>query len=81
MSKIESQHLKRRAHVYVRQSTMAQVERNTESRELQRLHQGTFRGSAGLIHKTSETTAAQLRILRALDVDSPPAFPALTLAA
>jgi transposase len=50
-------------------------------RELQRLHQGTFRGSAGLVHKTSETTAAQLRILRALGVDSPPAFPALTLAA
>ena len=35
MSKIESQHLKRRADVYVRQSTMAQVERNTESRERQ----------------------------------------------
>jgi hypothetical protein len=50
-------------------------------RELQRLHQGTFRGSAGLVHKTSETTPAQLRILRALDVDPPPAFPALTVAA
>ena len=35
MSKIESQHLARRAYVYVRQSTMAQVERNTESRERQ----------------------------------------------
>jgi DNA invertase Pin-like site-specific DNA recombinase len=35
VSKIESQHLKRRAYVYVRQSTMAQVERNTESRERQ----------------------------------------------
>jgi hypothetical protein len=50
-------------------------------RELQRLHQGTFRGNAGLVHKTSETTAAQLRILRALGVDPPPVFPALTLAA
>ena len=50
-------------------------------RELQRLHQGTFRGTAGLVHKTSEPTTAQLRILRALDLDAPPTFPALTLAA
>ena len=35
MSKIGSQHLRRGAYVYVRQSTMAQVERNTESRERQ----------------------------------------------
>ena len=35
MSKIESQHLRRSAYVYVRQSTMAQVERNVESRERQ----------------------------------------------
>ena len=35
MSKIERQHLQRRAYVYVRQSTMAQVERNTESGERQ----------------------------------------------
>jgi DNA invertase Pin-like site-specific DNA recombinase len=35
VSRIESQHLERRAYVYVRQSTMAQVERNTESRERQ----------------------------------------------
>jgi DNA invertase Pin-like site-specific DNA recombinase len=35
MSKIESQHLARKAYVYVRQSTMAQVENNTESRERQ----------------------------------------------
>jgi hypothetical protein len=35
MSKVESQHLQRRAYVYVRQSTMAQVERNVESRERQ----------------------------------------------
>ena len=35
MSKIEGQHLQRKAYVYVRQSTMAQVERNVESRERQ----------------------------------------------
>jgi Transposase DDE domain len=50
-------------------------------RELQRLHQGTFRGNAGLVHKTSEPTTAQLRILSALGLDAPPAFPALELAA
>jgi DNA invertase Pin-like site-specific DNA recombinase len=35
MSKVERQHLARGAYVYVRQSTMAQVERNTESLERQ----------------------------------------------
>ena len=50
-------------------------------RELQRLHQGTFRGTAGLVHKTSEPTTAQLRILRALSLEAPPTFPALDLAA
>jgi DNA invertase Pin-like site-specific DNA recombinase len=35
MSKIEGQHLARKAYVYVRQSTMAQVERNVESGERQ----------------------------------------------
>jgi hypothetical protein len=50
-------------------------------RELQRLHQGTFRGTAGLVHKTSETTTAQQRILRALALAPPPVFPALDLAA
>ena len=50
-------------------------------RELQRLHQGTFRGSAGLVQKTSETTAAQQRILRALDLGPPPIFPAVQAAA
>jgi transposase len=50
-------------------------------RELQRLHQGTFRGNAGLVHKTSETTAAQLRILHALALEPPPTFPALQAAA
>jgi len=50
-------------------------------RELQRLQQGTFCGSAGLVHKTSETTAAQQRILRALDLEPPPIFPAVHTAA
>jgi transposase len=50
-------------------------------RELQRLHQGTFRGSAGLVHKTSQPTAAQLRILGALSLQAPPSFPALELTA
>ena len=50
-------------------------------RELQRLHQGTFRGTAGRVHKTSQPTAAQLRILRALGLQAPPAFPALDAAA
>jgi DNA invertase Pin-like site-specific DNA recombinase len=35
MSKVEPQHLQRQAYVYVRQSTMAQVERNVESGERQ----------------------------------------------
>jgi DNA invertase Pin-like site-specific DNA recombinase len=35
MSKVERQHLQRKAYVYVRQSTMAQVARNTESLERQ----------------------------------------------
>jgi hypothetical protein len=35
MSQVERQHLARKAYVYVRQSTMAQVERNAESRERQ----------------------------------------------
>lgn len=33
MGKVERAHLRRGAYVYVRQSTMAQVERNTESLE------------------------------------------------
>jgi transposase len=50
-------------------------------RELQRLYQGTFRGNAGLVHKSSEATAAQLQILRALNVPEPPLFIALQAAA
>jgi hypothetical protein len=33
VSKIEAQHVQRKAYVYVRQSTIAQVERNVESGE------------------------------------------------
>jgi hypothetical protein len=46
-------------------------------RELQRLHQGTFRGSAGEVTKTSEPTHKQQQILTTLGVQPPPAFPAL----
>ena len=41
-------------------------------RELQRMHQGTFRGSAGLVCKRSETTAKQRQILTKLGLDEPP---------
>ena len=50
-------------------------------RELQRLHQGTFRGSAGEVTKTSEPTQKQQQILNTLGVQPPPAFPALAPAA
>jgi transposase len=50
-------------------------------RELQRLHQGSFRGTAGEVTKTSEPTHKQQRILTALGLDPPPAFPALAAAA
>jgi transposase len=50
-------------------------------RELQRMHQGTFRGSAGLVHKRSETTAKQRSILTALELEEPPAFLELATAA
>jgi hypothetical protein len=50
-------------------------------RELQRLHRGTFRGTAGLVDNSSEPTTAQLRILRALGLQAPPTFPALALPA
>ena len=66
--------------IRVAENQTADTWRNVR-RELQRLHQGTFRGNAGLVHKTSEPTAAQLRILRALGIEAPPTFPALTLAA
>ncbi len=50
-------------------------------REIERLPRGRFRGSAGIVEKTSEPTAAQRRILRALSLEPPPAFPAVDLAA
>jgi transposase len=50
-------------------------------RELQRLHMGTFRGNAGVVRKTSQATTAQLRILHALGLQAPPAFPTLDPAA
>ena len=50
-------------------------------REHQRLRQGSFRGTAGLVHKSSEITVAQLQILRDLGLGPPPSFPALLLAA
>jgi transposase len=49
-------------------------------RELQRIHQGTFRGNAGTVQKTSEITAKQRTILSALQLPDPPAFPQLSLA-
>lgn len=50
-------------------------------RELQRMHQGTFRGTAGLVHKRSETTAKQRSIFSALELPEPPAFSELTTVA
>ncbi|MCA1698088.1 MAG: IS1634 family transposase [Actinobacteria bacterium] len=50
-------------------------------RELQRLHQGTFRGNAGEVIKTSQPTHKQQKILTTLGVGAPPAFPALAPAA
>src|SRR5512144_117279 len=48
-------------------------------RELQRMHQGTFRGSAGLVCKRSETTAKQQRILAKLGLGEPPMLDAVTV--
>ena len=49
----------------------------TVRRELQRMHVGEFRGSAGRVLQRTETTAAQLEILRALHIDEPPRFLAI----
>jgi hypothetical protein len=46
-------------------------------RELQRMHLGEFRGSAGRVLQRTETTAAQRDILRALTIDEPPRFLAI----
>ncbi len=45
--------------------------------ELQRMHVGEFRGSAGRVLQRTETTPAQLEILQALRVDEPPRFLAI----
>jgi hypothetical protein len=45
--------------------------------ELQRLHLGQFQGSAGRVLQRTETTPAQLEILRSLQLDQPPRFLAI----
>jgi len=45
---------------------------NNLRRELQRLHVGYFTGPAGSYHQTTQTTAAQRRIIAALDLATPP---------
>lgn len=49
----------------------------TIRRELQRMHLGEFLGSAGRVLQRTETTPAQLEILRALQIDEPPRFLAI----
>jgi transposase len=49
----------------------------TLRRELERLHLGEFHGSAGRVLQRTETTPAQLEILRALQIDEPPRFLAI----
>jgi hypothetical protein len=49
----------------------------TTRRELERMHLGEFHGSAGRVLQRSETTPAQLEILRALQIDEPPRFLAI----
>jgi Transposase DDE domain len=49
----------------------------TIRRELQRIHLGEFRGSAGRVLQRTETTPAQLEILRALHINEPPRFLAI----
>jgi hypothetical protein len=44
-AKITSEHLERKAVVYVRQSTEAQVQKNTESRRLQETDKESYRPS------------------------------------
>ncbi len=45
---------------------------NNLRRELQRLHVGYFTGPAGTYHQTTQTTAAQRRIIAGLDLATPP---------
>jgi hypothetical protein len=49
----------------------------TVRRELERMHLGEFRGSAGRVLQRTETTPAQHEILRALQLDEPPRFLAI----
>ena len=49
----------------------------TIRRELQRIHLGEFHGSAGRVLQRTETTPAQLEILRALTIPEPPRFLAI----
>jgi hypothetical protein len=49
----------------------------TVHRELERMHLGAFQGSAGRVLQRTETTPAQLEILRALQIDDPPRFLAI----
>jgi transposase len=49
----------------------------TIRRELERMHLGEFHGSAGRVLQRTETTPAQLEILRALQVDEAPRFLAI----
>jgi transposase len=46
-------------------------------RALERMHLGEFHGSAGRVLQRTETTTAQLEILRALTIPEPPRFLAI----
>jgi Transposase DDE domain len=46
-------------------------------RELERIHLGYFRGSAGRLHQRTELTLRQREILAAIDVPEPPRFLAI----
>ena len=68
MSKIERQHLQRKAYVYVRQSTMAQVERNVESlRAPVRVRPSERSRSAGRARRWSCSTATTARSGKSTD--------------
>ncbi len=49
----------------------------TIRRTLERMHLGEFHGSAGRVLQRTETTPAQLELLRALTIDEPPRFLAI----
>lgn len=54
--------------------------RNVDN-ELKKLHRGTFIGPAGIVHQSTELTARQQGILRALDLPAPSRFLSLAPAA